>query len=332
MSADFSDSCKFFKIRIMPFDFLTAYKELQLKTPRFSAFILNSENSDYNFNVENAKNCYLIANSVDSRDCMYGRDFYGCEDCTDCDHCHACTLCYQCLNCDNCYDCDYLQDSLDSYSCRYGYFLKGCKDCIGCSGLKQKRFHIFNEPYSEEQYAIKIKELTDEEIVKNFETLKRKVPRIGIMQVDSENFTGMGIFHSRNVDVSFDVSECQDCGYLLECKNVTDSWDITILENSELCYNISSSRGLHNCNCCYFCLNSSDLEYCENLIECNNCFGCIGLRRKQYHILNEPYEPDGYFRKVEEIKSALCASKLYGKMLIPPTFPREDTVVMMPTL
>lgn len=316
----------------MPFDFLAEYKKLQLETPRLSVFILNSQNSDFNFNVKDAKNCYLIANSVGCEDCMYGRDFYQSKDCIDCDHIHACTLCYQCLNCDNCYNCDYLQDSQNCSDSRFGFSLKSCSNCIGCVGLRQKSYHIFNKPYTKENYEKRAKELSEDEIKTQFESLKKEVPRCGIIEVESEQFTGSGIFHSRNIDHSFDVSDCQDSGYLLEAKKVTDSWDISILEESELCYQLSSCHQMHDSNCSYFCVNCSEVEYCENLMDCQNCFGCISLKRKQYYILNKPYEPEEYFRKVNEIKMQLREQGLYGKMLIPPTFPTEDSVVVMQKL
>jgi hypothetical protein len=192
----------------------------------------------------------------------------------------------------------------------------------------QKRFYIFNEPFSEEEYRKRIAEMSDEEILKRFEELKRSVPRQGVLQLDSENFTGDAVYHSRNVVGSFDVSECQDCGYLVECKNTTDSWDISVMEDGELCYNCSSCHIMHDSNCCYFCLSCSECEYSENLAECKNCFGCISLHRKQYYILNQPYEKDEYFKKVAEIKDQLCEGGLYGKMFVPSVFPREDTVVM----
>jgi hypothetical protein len=199
-------------------------------------------------------------------------------------------------------------------------------------GLKQKKFYIFNVRYSEEEYKRKVEELKYEEIIKRFNELKKEVPHLAILQQDSENFTGNGIYHSRNIVESYDVNECQDSGYMIECKNVNDSWDISILEESELCYQISSSRMLKNSNFCYFCARSSDIEYCENLIECQNCFGCISLHRKQYCILNKQYKKEDYFRKVAEIKTQLIEKNLYGKMFIPSVFPLEDTVAVMPTL
>ncbi len=316
----------------MAIDFLEEYRKLQLKTPRLSTFILNSVNSDYCYNTKDSKNCYLIANAVKNENCMYGRDFYDNTDCVDCDHVKTCTLCYECLNCNNCYNCDYLQDSLNCNDCSYGYFLKGCRDCVGCVGLKQKRFYIFNVAYSEAEYRSKVAGLTADETAKSFEDLKRRIPRVYATQIDSENCSGDDVFYSRNINGAFQVQECQDGGYLMECKKVTDSWDITVLEQAELCYQISSCHVMHNCNFCFFCVECSDVEFGECLMSCQHCFGCISLHRKKYHILNEPYSAEEYFKKVAELKDQLREQGMYGQMLIPPTFPLEDTVVMMPAL
>lgn len=314
-------------------NFIAEYKKLQLRTPRLSMFQMKSENSEYCFNADGAKNCYLVANIVNNENCMYGRDFYDNKDCIDCDHIKGCTLCYGCLNCANCYNCDYLQDSLNCNDCRYGYLLKGCRDCIGCSGLTQKQFYIFNEPYSEMEYRERKKSLTDAEIVRRFEELKRKIPRVFALQVNAEDCTGNGIYHSKNVVESFDVNECQDSGYLLECKKVTDSWDISILEDAPMCYQVSSGHIMNNCNFCYFCVDCSNLEYCESMISSHDCFGCISLRRKQYYILNEgPYSKEEYFRKVTEIKDQLRRDGMYGQMWIPSCFPRGDTVAEWATM
>lgn len=311
----------------MAMDFVTEYKKLQLKTPRLNCFLINCINNDYSYNSKNVNNGYLLANAVEDQDCMYGRDVYGCKDCNDCDHVRNCTLCYQCINCGNCYNCDYLQDCVDCNDCRYGYYLKGCKNCVGCSCIRQKQFHIFNEPYSQADYYTKLTTLNNQEIHQKFEELKKKIPRTNTLNLHCENCSGNNLFHCKNVQESFDAVECQDSAYLLETKELKNCFDITIMEGTELCYQISCGHMLYNCNCCFFCVECANCEYSECLMNCQDCFGCISLHRKQYHILNQPYPKDEYFKKVEEIKNQLRSQCLYGQMWIPPCFPRQDTVV-----
>ena len=45
-----------------------------------------------------------------------------------------------------------------------------------------------------------------------------------------------------------------------------------------------------------------DDEYCMNLFSCSDCFGCVGLKKKQYCILNKQYTKEEYFEMVEKIK------------------------------
>lgn len=309
-------------------NFLEEYKKLQLKTPRLSSFLLNATNSDYCFNVDQAKNLYLVSNAVNNQDCMYGRDFYDCSDCLDCDHVKNCSLCFGCINCRNCYNCNFLQESDSCTDCNYGYHLRGCKNCVGCADLTHKEFYIFNKPYSKKEYLEKLKTLGDEEIKSEFQKIKLQAPHVNLAVINSENCGGNCIYNSKNIDESYDVYDSQDSGYCLESKKLKDCYDITILENSELCYQVCSSHVLNNCSFCYFCVNGSDLEFCECVIASEFCFGCISLHRKKYYILNQPYSKEEYFKTTAAIKAELRSKNLYGKMLIPPTFPRTDTVAI----
>lgn len=311
-------------------DFIAELQKLQLETPRIGQIRLKNVNSEYTAQSDQCKNCYMLANAITNEDCMYGRDFYGDTDCTDCDHIRDCTLCYECLNCERCYSCDYLQDSENSTDCRHCYDLKGCRNCLGCAGLRNKEYHIFNKPYMPEEYKWKVSKLTGGEIAEGFLSAQLSSPRVYSVQVNSENFSGNYVYHCQNAHECFDVVECQDVGYLVECKKLKDSYDVTILEDSELCYNISSSHIIHNCNCCYFCVTSSDCDHSELLFDCKHCFGCISLHHKSYHILNKPYSKEEYFEKAAEIKAQLGA--LYGEMLIPPTYDSSDTVIVWPVM
>lgn len=47
-------------------------------------------------------------------------------------------------------DCSFMEYCIECYH---------CNDCFGCVGLKNKKFHIFNKPYSEEEYWKKVDEI-----------------------------------------------------------------------------------------------------------------------------------------------------------------------------
>lgn len=307
--------------------FFDALLMLRQTTPLVGTVHLRDVNSEYTYNSDQCKNCYLIANAVGDEDCMYGRDFYNNVNCVDCDHILRCTLCYECLNSKDCWNCTFLQDCANCVDCDYGYYLKDCQNCLGCVNLRKKRFCIFNEQYSEEEFSRKKKMLTCVEIEKSYETLKRKMPRVFSIQLSCENCVGENIFNSKNVYQGFDVNDCQDCCYVEEVKEVKDSADISFLEYSELCYECSCNYILYNCNFCFMCTRSSNLEYCELCFNCKDCFGCVSLNHKQYCILNQQYSREEYEKRVAELKAELKKDGSYGRVFLPSPYPAEDTVV-----
>ena len=292
---------------------------------------LNNVNSDYCYNADRCKNCYLLSNTVDNEDCMYGRDFYHNRDCADCDHVFRCTLCYESINCQNCYNCDHLQDSVSSTDCFYGYDLRGCRNCFGCAGLRNKEYCLFNEQLLPSVYREKVADLLKGdvgELLRRFEEVKLKSPRVYAESVNSENFVGDYVNHCQNAYQVFDAVECQDIGYCAEIKGSKDCWDIFVLEYSELCYNVSSCYKMYDCNCCFFSAESKNCEYSELMFNCEHCFGCVSLHRKKYHILNKSYSEKDYFAEVERIKDELKSEGVYGELWLPPSYPEEDTVAV----
>lgn len=307
-------------------DFFAEFERLKDKTPRLGSVVINAINSQYTHNTDQCKNCYLLCNAVKNEDCMYGRDFYENTDSVDCDHILRCTLCYDCVNCKDCWNCTGLQDCKSCQDCSFGYDLQDCKNCIGCVGLRKKEFHIFNQPYSKEDFLKRKAALSPGEVQREFEALKLKVPRRETIQINTENCYGDSIHNSKNIFYGFDVVDSQDCSYISEGQKLKDCCDIFVLEYSELCYDISSSYRLNNCNFCFSCVSSSNLEYCEWIMNSHDCFGCVSRNHAEYEILNQKYAKEEYFKRVKEIKDQLKREGKYGGIYLTPTYPLEDTV------
>jgi hypothetical protein len=53
------------------------------------------------------------------------------------------------------------------------------------------------------------------------------------------------------------------------------------------------------------CTSSDYLVRCAAMSNCSYCFGCVGLSGKDFHILNEPYERQDYFRITAELTRQL---------------------------
>ncbi|MBI4652772.1 hypothetical protein HY750_00770 [Candidatus Kuenenbacteria bacterium] len=83
-----------------------------------------------------------------------------------------------------------------------------------------------------------------------------------------------------------------------------DCYDCTLWgENSELLYECSSvAGGVNRIKFCYRCyLNCSNIEYSNHCHSSSNLFGCVGLRHKEYCILNKQYTKEEYEKLVPKI-------------------------------
>ena len=95
---------------------------------------------------------------------------------------------------------------------------------------------------------------------------------------------------------------------------------------SELLYECIGNSGNTNCNFCYASWHNADIEYCEHVFNSHDCFGCISRSHAEYEILNQKYSKEDYFKRVREIKEELKREEMYGKWLLPSTYPYEDTI------
>ncbi len=280
--------------------FFDQFFELQKKVPRANlAIFTNAENSDFCNYVGDIKNCYLCFGSIFIEDCMYGNPYYS-KDCVDCFLVRKSEFCYECIDCEELYHCAYLQECYQSNDCFFSYDLKGCRDCFGCTGLRKKQYCLFNEEVGREKYEKYMKEFSfcDKDKVEEVETklskLKAKHPHLAMVSLNCENVSGNYIFNSKNCFNCFQITENEDCSYNIQTTTSKDCYDMNYTEENELCYehlgNYRNYKSLFSA-LPYGC---SEIFYCDYVTNLKNCFGCAGLRDKQYCILNKQYKKEEY--------------------------------------
>lgn len=115
-------------------------------------------------NIVDSENC--TGDYIEhSRNCVECYDMDGCEDCRhvqvgvqakDCQHCSNMyvkpQLCYETLGTIEAYNCAYCLYIFHSQNMLYCEQCYHCSDCFGCSGLKRKKYCIFNKQYTKEEY------------------------------------------------------------------------------------------------------------------------------------------------------------------------------------
>lgn len=101
------------------------------------------------------------------------------------------------------------------------------------------------------------------------------------------------------------ASECTFCA---DCKQVTRCQYCVGCDACSDCAHCINSRELRSCQHCDECQRCSDSAYLTRSVACANCtycFGCVGLSRKDFHILNEPYDRQTYFATVAKLSREL---------------------------
>ena len=121
------------------------------------------------------------------------------------------------------------------------------------------------------------------------------------------NSTGSYVTHCKNVNDSFLMREGENikyCQYLQVPKNKdcydAFAWGANMELHYETCLSGGNSFNIKFCDNCW--PNCKNLEYCASLFSSSDCFGCVGLKKKQYCIFNKQYEKKEYFEIVEKIK------------------------------
>jgi hypothetical protein len=105
-----------------------------------------------------------------------------------------------------------------------------------------------------------------------------------------------------------DCSGCTDCVFCERCvrcyrsRYSNDCAESQLLTHCEKC---RDCRSLAYCQECRRCADSNYLVSCSYCFECDYCFGCVGLVKKDFHILNKKYSRGDYFREVAKLRKAL---------------------------
>lgn len=263
----------------------------QTKNSFFCSDAMETEETADAYAVKYATRCYRV---------VYGERL------------HNCRVAYHCYDCTN---------SAFLFDCR------NCEDCFGATNKRNKRFIFFNEQLTEAEYRKRVAEIdlgsrsVLEEYERSFHALMEREARW------PENFnekspgcTGeydrgstdcqicfMNVDGPRDnawVSYSYDRAErnIMSCGPL-----GSDNYHVvTVLNGSQNLFTVNTTR----------CFN---LEYSFNCVDCEFCFGCIGLYKKKFCIFNQPYAETEYWQRVDELKCAMLERGEYGEFF-PPEF------------
>lgn len=299
--------------------FFEQYEQLLQVVPHANVVIDGNENCDFTNYVGWSQDCYLCFCADRNQDCMYLHDVIDSTDCYDCLLSYKLQRCYECIDCKDCYAVLHAENSENCSDSQYLYDCIGCKNCIGCTGLRQKEYCILNDQYSEQEYGKRKREVAEDPSAfkVDYQALLQKHPRRPTFGLHNENVSGDYLYHCRNSFDCFDCVNMEDSRYCTNMKGGgKDCYDLIRWGNpAEKCYeSCGVGEGATNVAFCCCCWNGiSDLYYCQFCISCSNCFGCVGLRHKQYCIFNKQYEKEEYFAHIAKLIEHMQSTHEWGE-------------------
>ena len=110
--------------------------------------------------------------------------------------------------------------------------------------------------------------------------------------------------NTKNCNVSYDVYDAENCRYgehvWRNAKNIMDV--STVGRDAQRIYeSINTGIGATNNLFCAICRSSSNMIYCQECFNCQDCFGSVGLKNQQYCIFNKQYSKETYQQEVAKI-------------------------------
>lgn len=305
--------------------FFEQVAELARVVPRIALINVKGENSDYCNMTYGNKNCYLLFGGDFNEDCMYGTLGMYNRTTLDADYSNRNELCYELSDSLNCYSCQFTFDSRNCSNCYYISDCVGSSDCILSTNLINKQYYIENQPYSQEEYEAKKRELLSggqadrAAIYKRFLKLRAERPVKYSHQQSCTDSTGDYLKNSKNCLNCFDVSDSEDCQDVFFAIKAKDCHECTLVgHDAEVAYNTLSVMGSYRVMGSVFTIDSSNIEYCMNTLNGKNLFGCVGTRGKQYCILNQQYTEQAFSAMRAKLVDHMKSTGEWGQFF-PPT-------------
>ncbi len=293
--------------------FLEQVFELSKKVPKYHTAAINMVNSDYSGNASNLKNCYLMFNSNWTEDSAYGNGIDFSRNCYDNSHVQKSERCYESFWLTNCFETNYSSQCDNCISVWFSKNCRNCQNCFGCVNQQAKKYCIFNEQYEKVEYEEKLKEMDLDKwgsIIKAKKETKEfwlKFPNKFLQGVQNTNVSGEYITHSKNVKKSYLIRESEDLKYVQysQVPSSRDCMDCTLIgSHAELFYEASvCGWGGTNMRFCIECWDGGrEFEYSMfSGRNAANLFGCVGITKQQYCILNKQYTKEEFYALREKI-------------------------------
>ncbi|MBI2623342.1 MAG: hypothetical protein HYW65_02090 [Candidatus Liptonbacteria bacterium] len=286
--------------------FFEQWRALFTDVPQRNLYVTNSTHSPYGGNMlRDSTRIYLSYSLLSSEDVFYSKDIdtsrsvFDSFDVVESENVFQGMLGYKNYNCDFIY---FSRSCLDS---RYLYDCVNCRNCFMCTNLRNKEFYIKNAPCTKEEYKREINKIDfgsykiSVSLYEEFLAAIRNALHKYAIILNCSNCTGNDLINSKNARVCFSSHDIENVKFAFRILTTRDAMDLTYLGiNSELLYECQGTGSAHSSfvrfNIHGFDGHNHDVQYSANCGSSSHLFGCVGIRNKQYCILNRQYSKEEY--------------------------------------
>lgn len=281
----------------------------------------SSVNSEYSNGGKDLKNGYYCFGGFRSEDIWYTNLVNKSKEIMDSRAINKCDRLYGGVSSDGMYNSAYIYFSKDSSDSYFLFDCRNCADCFGCVNLRNKRYCIWNEQKTKEEYEAFMKSIRPfshrmiEDTKEKFWNFIQTLPMNASRNISSQNT--FGTLNERSSDL-FDATDCDNsehCRHVDAALSHKDSMDILFSggHSHSLYQTINVGNQASNMKFSVSTKFSTDCEFVFNSKNLSNCFMCFGLQNKSYCVLNKQYTPEEYWPLVDQIKTDMLNRGEYGE-------------------
>lgn len=299
--------------------FIEQLIELQSKVPHPHQTGIKNLNCDWCDDIWESKESYLTRSALRIENVSYGYRVFESKNSIDLTYSFKLERSYDCLYCFKSYHLQYSFNARDCVDSVFLYDCRNCQNCFMCWNLRNKNYCIRNKQYSKEKYFEELGKinLRSYSVVENlkkefWEHIRQNAVHRAHYNTRVVNSYGNFLTEDKNCFACYFFEQSENCRYCF--RGIDSKENIYIIGSvGEKCgIGTLDQWGYGNVCCLYatYCRWSAYLDNCE---ECEYCFGCVGLRKKKYCILNKQYSKEEYERLISQIKGKMKRDGEWGK-------------------
>lgn len=304
--------------------FFEQFKELMLNSPVPALINTGSENSAFTTHSLQNKNCYLLISAGYNEDCYYGFQLFNSRDVVDGYYARESEIGYELIDVEKMYQARFC---FKTQNCNDSAFLYDCNNCTNCFmsvNLRNKKFVFKNEQLTKEEYEKRISAI-DFGSFKIVEQLKKEFKKMMAQQalhkytnqIKCEECIGDHLLNCKNCYQCFDVRNSEDCAYGITAPMpLINSYDFNY-SLGEHFFEVLSCVGGSNNYFIGYCWGKDGIEYSWYVMGSEQCFGCAGMNKKSYCILNKQYTKEEYSALRKRIIDDMRTRGEYGEFFPP---------------